>query len=340
VNRCLFLQPEGLGQHSPGQRPGLGREYLCSLKGCDTFGYYPSPSGWKAFAPRTRGVAPGYAVRPLRGQEGASRIAPRFFLVVAFLISVTPASASSPSDALAEAEQAFAEGVEWRDDSAKAKPAFTRAATAYESLWNQGFHTPELALNRARAHRLAGNLPRAIAALHDGLAVARFSRPLQVELDDARAAVQFPLDGELASQCRPKSVVTVSSRMSVSDAWILTGFLWLLACAGVARFVMTRNFLWLGFAVLWLAGLTLFGGLWLQDARYRERDESLPLRVVTDDVILRKGNADAYPPRVEPALPKGTEIRELTRRGGWVQVQLPGGAIGWLPEAATIPCGG
>ncbi len=60
---------------------------------------------------------------------------------------------------------------------------------------------------------------------------------------------------------------------------------------------------------------------------------------MTDDVYLRKGNAAEYPPRIEPALPKGAEVYELARRGGWVQVQLPGGMIGWIPEAATIPCG-
>jgi hypothetical protein len=260
-------------------------------------------------------------------------------VTLALVFSAAPALATS-SETLAEAEHAFTEGVQLRDDSAKARPAFARAAAAYDRLWNAGFHTPELALNRARAHRLAGNLPRAIAALHDGLAVARFARPLQAELADARAAVQFPLDGDLAAQCRPKTLNIVSRRMSPADAWILTGLLWLLACAGVARFAMTRNFLWIGFGVFWLAGLLLLGGLWLQDARLREREESYPLRVVAEDTMLRKGNADAYPPRLEPALPKGTEVRELTHRGGWVQVQLPGGAIGWLPESATIPCGG
>ncbi len=259
-------------------------------------------------------------------------------LLVAFL-SASPAVASSPADTLAAAESAFAEGVELRTDSAKARPAFARAAAAYDVLWNRGHRTPELALNRARAHRLAGSLPRCVAALHDGLAVARFARPLQVELDDARAAVPFPLDGELAAQCRPTAVGTVSARMSPADAWFAAGFLWLLACIGAARFAMTRNAGWLGFAAPWLVGLALLGGSWLQDARHRARDESLPLLVVADDVMLRKGNADAYQPRVEPALPKGAEVREVSRRGGWVQVRLPGGAIGWLPEAATLACG-
>jgi hypothetical protein len=248
--------------------------------------------------------------------------------------------ASSAPGALADAQRAFAEGAELRNDSEKARPCFARAAAHFDALWQQGHRTPELALDRARAHRLAGSLPRCIAALHDGLAVARFSHVLQTELDDARAAVPFPLDGELAAQCRPKPLRGASTRMSPADAWVLTGALWLLACACAARFTMTRGMLWLAGAGLFVAGLLLLGGVWWQDARWRASDEALPLLVLTDDALLRKGNAEAFPPRVEPALPRGTEVRERTRRGGWVQVQLPGGPIGWVPERAVIGCGG
>ena len=99
---------------------------------------------------------------------------------------------------------------------------------------------------------------------------------------------------------------------------------------------MTRAGGWLAFAGFWLAGLALLGGLWWHDWRHRSHDESRPLVVVRDDVMLRKGNADGYPARLEPRLPRGVEARELTRRGGWVQVELAGGAVGWLPEAAVI----
>jgi hypothetical protein len=264
----------------------------------------------------------------------------RLQVAVAFFLFAPPAFASSPTDALAQAEAAFAEGVELRNDSAKARPAFARAATAYDALWNDGHRTPELALNRSRAHRLAGNLPRSIAALHDGLAVTRFARPLQVELEDARAAVQYPIDGELAAQSRPSPLRGVSTRMSQADAWFLAGFAWLVACASIARFVMTRNALWFLLSGLGLAGLLVLGGLWFQDSRIREREESLPLLVLSDDATLRRGNASSYPPRIDAVLPKGAEVRELSRRGGWVQVQLPGGAVGWLPEGVVIPCGG
>lgn len=259
--------------------------------------------------------------------------------LLAIFVSASPAFAASPEDTLAAADAAFAEGVALRDDSARARPAFARAAAGYDDLWAHGHCTPELALTRSRAHRLAGDLPRGIAALHDGLAVARFARPLQAELDDARARALFPLEGELTAQSRPRPVRGVSARMSPADAWIAAGFAWLVACAGVARFRMTRNARWLALAALGVIALGALGVLWLQDARQRERDESLPLLVLSDDAYLRKGNAAEYPARIEPALPKGAEVYELTRRGGWVQVQLPGGLIGWIPEAATIRCG-
>ncbi|VTR91011.1 Uncharacterized protein OS=Candidatus Entotheonella sp. TSY1 GN=ETSY1_32175 PE=4 SV=1 [Gemmata massiliana] len=261
------------------------------------------------------------------------------FVVALALLWASPARATSSTDTLVAAERAFAEGVELRSDADRAKVAFARAAAGYDELWAQGHHTAELALNRSRAHRLAGNLPRCIAALHDGLAVARFARPLQVELEDARSRVLYPIEGELAGHGRPRPARTVSTRMSPADAWALAGFAWLLACGGVVRCVMTRNALWLAFTAFWVAALGLLTVLWVQDADQRVQ-ESQPLLVVTDEVYLRKGNATEYPARIEPALPKGAEVRELARRGGWVQVQLPGGMAGWLPETSVIPCGG
>jgi hypothetical protein len=160
-----------------------------------------------------------------------------------------------------------------------------------------------------------------------------------VELEDARAAVQYPLDGELAAQSQPKPLRGVSSRLSQADAWLLAGGLWLVACACIARFTMTRNLLWIVFLGLSVSGLLALGVLWFQDLRIREREESLPLLVLSDDTTLRRGNASSYPSRIDAVLPKGAEVRELSRRGGWVQVQLPGSAVGWVPEGVVIPCG-
>jgi hypothetical protein len=111
----------------------------------------------------------------------------------------------------------------------------------------------------------------------------------------------------------------------------------LAAGLAAARYAMTRTPGWLGVGGLALAALAVLGGLWRQDDRERARRESLPLVVVAADVTLRRGNADSYPPRFDARLPRGVEARELGRRGGWAQVELAGGAAGWLPEAAVIP---
>ncbi len=262
----------------------------------------------------------------------------RFLLALGLLAVGGPAFAQAPGERLAAAEAAFAEGVNLKGDREKARPAFARAAAQYDALWDQGFRTPDVAINRARAHRLAGNLPRAVAALHAGLAVARYSRPLQVELEQARAAVAFPLDGELAAQLRPSPYRGISTRMSPAEAWVLAGGLWLVACAAVARFVMTRAAVWPVAAAAGVCALGALGWLWARDARDRARDESLPLLIVSEDTTLRRGNAGSYPARLGAALPRGAEVRELSRRGGWVQVRLPGGAVGWLPQDAAVAC--
>ena len=255
---------------------------------------------------------------------------------ILLLALVAGSPGESDADVLANAQSAFAQGVELRHDSEMARPAFARAAGGYDELWRRGFRNPALALNRGRAKRLAGDLGGAIAAYHDGLAVARYDRPLQTDLAEARAAVAFPHDGELASQCRPRVSRTISSRMSASDAFLIAGGLWLLTCGGFARFAMTRVGWWLAFAGACAAVLLTLGVLWWQDSRQRERHESRPLVVVREDVWLRKGNTDLHPLRLDQKLPRGVEVRELGRRGGWVQVELAAGAIGWLPETSIV----
>ena len=259
-------------------------------------------------------------------------------------LTLSPGLALSPSNAvvaglsdedmLGRTEGAFARGTQHRDDADTAREWFAAAARGYDELWRRGHHNPALALNRARAHRLAGNLPTALAALYDGLAVTRYDRPLQVALEDARSAVAYPHDGELAAQCRPKPAGGISSRMAPAEAFLAAGLFWLLACLGVARFAMTRVPGWLMFTAIGLVCLAVLGGLWWQDWRRQTAQRDRPLVIVTNDAALKTGNGETWPDRLKSKLPRGVEGRELARRGGWVQVELAGGAVGWLPETA------
>ena len=71
--------------------------------------------------------------------------------------------------------------------------------------------------------------------------------------------------------------------------------------------------------------------------RAEEQIETVkPIVVITSDVALRTGNGTAFPTRIDALLPHGAEVRELGRRGGWVQVELAGGAVGWVPASAVL----
>lgn len=242
----------------------------------------------------------------------------------------------SDFDVQSQAEYEFTQGVKFRDDAAVARPFFHQAARAYDELWQRGHRSAELALNRARAHRLAGDLPGAIAAVHDGLAVARYERRLQVELEEARSAVPYPLDGVLAAECRPQPARTIGTRMSPAEAYLIAAVLWLLAWAGTVRFAMTRAPRWLLFAGTGLVCLAVLGGFWWYDWRQQRQENARPLVVVRRDTVLRRGNGDSFPARFDSRLPAGVEARVLSTRGGWVQVELARGSAGWLPEDSIL----
>ena len=236
---------------------------------------------------------------------------------------------------LTDAEQHFLAGANSRNDSDAARKLFAQSASEYDELWQRGHHNAALARNRARAHRLSGNLPAAIAALHDGLAAARYDRALQVELEETRSAVAYPHD-DLAVQCRPRPPGGIGSRMAPIEAYLAAGLFWLLACLGVARFAMTRVPGWLLISGIALVCLAILGGFWIQDWRRQTNEHDRPLVIVKDDCALKVGNGDTWPDRLKWKLPRGVEARELARRGGWVQVELAAGAAGWLPETNIL----
>ena len=249
--------------------------------------------------------------------------------------------APNPPTALAEAEGHFAAGVAARGDADAARPHFAKAARLYDELWRYPIRNPALAMNRARAHRLAGNLPASLAAVHEGLADFRCDRSLQVELEDARGAVEYA-HGDLAASCRPPPLRGIGTRMSPLEAFLIAAVLWFAVCLGVARFAMTRVPGWLFGSGVCLVALAILGGFHWQDARGQTSERSRPSTIVARSCDLKTGNGDLWPDRLKWKLPPGAEVRELARRGGWIQVELVSGAAGWIPEdaAITIPASG
>ncbi len=68
-----------------------------------------------------------------------------------------------------------------------------------------------------------------------------------------------------------------------------------------------------------------------------DRDRQRPLVVIAEEgVLLRRGNGQSYPARFETPLPRGAEGRLIHERGDWLQIELSGGEIGWVPRKYAV----
>jgi hypothetical protein len=226
----------------------------------------------------------------------------------------------------------FHEGVANRDNAAVARPEFARAADGFDGQWGLAPRSPGLALNRGRAHFLAGNLPQAIRAFRDGLDLYPWDADLQRALTTARAAVAYPAGSDPAERVRPDPPSALRNRVSPWDLFLAASAFALLLTIGRARRLTTQDGWATPLAVVGLLGLIAVAAAGITIAA----DRPGPVLVLAADEVLRTGNGPSFPSRTDAPLPRGAEVRELARRGGWVQVELPGGAVGWVREPAVL----
>lgn len=231
-----------------------------------------------------------------------------------------------------------------KTDPRLARRLFGEAAGLYEKLLQQGAQNPQLYRNLGNAHFLAADpddaqgdhLARAILAYRRGLELDPSDPHLQENLEHARRLVNFPPPGTFGQPSLDDRPPWLPRLPALWFGLAAAGYL--AAALGVARWWMVRRRAWLsaaaGCVVLALA-FAAAGGIELwhmdQQARY-------PVVVVArDGVQLLTGNGSRYPPRYETMLNRGVEARLRYERGRWLQVELGGGEIGWVPRAVVLP---
>jgi hypothetical protein len=259
-------------------------------------------------------------------------------MAVALLLGAAQEPAPpSDEEVLRQAEEAFRQGTAVRADPDKARALFTKAADLYERLRQRGADNADLYRNQGNANLLAGRLPEAVLAYRRGLRLASHDQELRDSLEYARDQVHYP---------GPER----RGRPGADDwpAWLPrlpeSVFLWLglalygLACVWVTHWLWTARRDSLTPAVV-LLGLAIGAGGWWVHLKWQDwREAQEPLVVVAaDGVEFRQGNGPSYPTHKEmPLLNRGMEANLLHRRGGWLQVRLPGGEVGWLPARAAL----
>lgn len=231
----------------------------------------------------------------------------------------------------AQPDVAFREALDLRHDAAAARPKLIEAAKGYDAVWQAGERTAAVAVNRGRAHALAGDLPGGVAAVLAGLADSPYDAELQHDLEALRDLVPYPVG------LRPDPPGGWRYRVSSWDLFAFAAMSVALLTVGMVRRFTARDDWAIPVAVVGAVGLLAAVTVGWQLAREANWEAESPPLVLIRDTYLRAGNGESYPPRLEVKLPRGGEVRERLRRGGWVQVEAANGAVGWVQEGNVIP---
>jgi hypothetical protein len=256
---------------------------------------------------------------------------------VVLIAALLPASGDAAEAALARnAEESFAEGLRLRDHAAAARPHFAAAAQDYEGLRRRGADSAALYRNLGHAYLLAGDLPHAILSYRRGLRVTPWDRGLRDDLAAAREQVAASLSSSLG---RPPATSGPPwwPRTGSGPQALLAAALYVLAWPLMARWLMIRQGRSLACALVLLAGSAVLASSAAVTWRQEQDDAAHPPAVIAaDGVLLRRGDGMAYPPRYDSPLRRGVESRLLHVRGSWLQLELAGGQVGWVPRNAVV----
>ncbi|MCG3126632.1 MAG: hypothetical protein CHACPFDD_01483 [Phycisphaerae bacterium] len=218
-----------------------------------------------------------------------------------------------------------------RDNPARAAELYRTAAASWESLVQQGVANPAIEYNLGNCHVRLGRLGEAILHYRRGLRLNPRDAKLAANLAYARNRVQPALaaSGEnriLRTLLFAHYNYSLSQRVAAAALLSSTGWLLLLL-----RLRRKRT------ALLVLGLLGVFGGAAsAASAAWELRQQTTqPPAVVLAEHVLRRGRGDGYDAVMAQPLGAGVELSIIGRSGGWVEVRLPDGQTGWLPEAAV-----
>lgn len=244
-----------------------------------------------------------------------------------------------PLRTLREAEADYDLGIELlasRPNEAEA--AFAKSAAGFESVIDSGVENARLHFNLGNALLQSGDRGGAIVEYLRAGALDPADPDIAANLAFARSQVPGrPAIGEDPSIADRLAtwwhVVPLRWRAAIAlGLWMLFWSLLVVRQAGVAPRTGERRLPWP--AVL---GVTATLALVLGATVVLDLDglgNSGRAVVVSDGVVLRKGNGDGFAPEALQPLESGIECRVIEHRPGWTRIGLDDGRSGWLPETS------
>jgi len=220
------------------------------------------------------------------------------------------------SSALAQTELQFT-----KTNQEYAAGHFKEAIDGYESLAHKGVWSTNLFYDLGNAYFHTGDLGRAILNYERALVLDRHHPEAQANLriahDEARALEMTPTNGERLAQFADANQYAIAA---VIAFWLsLFSIAWWFFSRRSSGVIM------LSILSLSIFGLAVISIFWI-DHGTRGR----ALAIVTENhVEARLATADNA--RSVLALPPGSEIKILSKRGDWIYAALPNDLRGWIP---------
>jgi hypothetical protein len=245
------------------------------------------------------------------------------------------ASEPSTEDVLARAQNQFRQGAEKLREPIEARRLFGEAADTFATLRGV-VRSPNFFLSWGNSEALAGRWPQAIWAYHSGLRIDPNSEPLREHLQYARSLVDDTPGGR--SRPEPSRWPGWLHRPTPGDLLLLTAITYSLGCFAAGWWYVRRRSLLLAAAVAFFSVALAGGAAYLLEERRAEEEARQPLVIVAaEGTTLHRGNGPSYPLHPDvPSLPPGLEARQIQQRGGWLQVELTTGEVGWVPSDRVL----
>ena len=227
--------------------------------------------------------------------------------------------------------ETFDRGVERsRTDPAAAREIFSDAAERFQILIDGGIQNGKLYYNLANACLEAGQLGRAIlnyrraqrllpgdGRIEHNLTYARSLRQDQIQATGQRAFLRTLFFWHYNTALRTRYVLAVALYLAF---WLL-----LIARTFVPR--LPWRYVLLPVLLIWLALGISVATQSLHESTEREGV------LTASEVVVRKGNGRGFEPQFKQPLHEGAEFLIIEQRHDWLNIQLPDGKTGWIPES-------
>jgi tetratricopeptide (TPR) repeat protein len=221
-------------------------------------------------------------------------------------------------------------------DAETARQLFVSSIREYELLVADGVENGKLYYNLANAYFRAGDVPRAI--LYYRLAERLLPRDEQIgaNLKFARSRVPDLVEATDTGRLL-RQLLIAHYRLSVRERmqWSAISFAAAWAVLGLRIWLPRR---WL--TIAGLIGLTVSMSFIVSVYLQINEEAHHPIGVlVSDGVLVRKGDAETYEPQFNRPLGAGVEFRVLNRRGDWLHIEISDGKNGWIRVDQALVAG-